>query len=320
VSDWKPLSDTRVAMRRAAMLDRAREYFSEQGLLSVDTPALSRYATSDRNIENLGVRSKPGKDSFLQTSPETYMKRLLASGYPNIYSICRVFRDGESGKRHLPEFTMAEWYRLGFELDAIIDDCVDFIATCLSLASLCESVMKRDYNDVMLEFAGVDALEASTSELVELATEDVRLKAELKDDRSAALDLIMSTIVAPRFEPDKLTVVQHYPASQAALARLCPADNRVADRFEVFCGDLELANGYVELTDPTEQRRRFEEDIANREQSGQSSLLADESLLAALQAGLPECAGVAVGLERLHMVLDQAEDIGDVITFMTQTS
>ena len=233
MSDWKPLSDTRVAMRRAAMLERARQYFSDQGLLSVDTPALSRYATSDRNIENIGVRSKPGKDSFLQTSPETYMKRLLASGYPDIYSICRVFRDGESGKRHLPEFTMVEWYRLGFELDAIIDDCVDFIATCLNLASLSENVVKRDYNDVMLEFADVDALDASTSELVELATDDARLQAELEDDRSAALDLIMSTSVAPRFEPDKLTVVRHYPAGQAALARLCPGDDRVADRFEV---------------------------------------------------------------------------------------
>jgi lysyl-tRNA synthetase class 2 len=320
VSDWKPLSDTPVAMRRAAMLERARQYFSDQGLLSVDTPALSRYATSDRNIENLGVRSQPGRDSFLQTSPEPYMKRLLASGYPDIYSICRVFRDGESGKRHLPEFTMVEWYRLGFELDAIIDDCVNCIAACLGLASLSESVVKRDYNDVMLEFAGIDALGASTGELVNRATNDARLQAELQDDRSAALDLIMSTIVAPRFDADKLTVVQHYPASQAALARLCPDDDRVADRFEVFCGDLELANGYVELTDADEQRQRFEDDIAMREKSGQSSLLADESLLAALQAGLPECAGVSIGIERLHMVLDQAEDIGDVITFMTRTS
>lgn len=307
-------------MRRAAMLERARQYFSDQGLLSVDTPALSRYATSDRNIENLGVRSQPGKDSFLQTSPEPYMKRLLASGYPDIYSICRVFRDGESGKRHLPEFTMLEWYRLGFELDAIIDDCVDCVAACLGLASLSESVVKRDYNDVMLEFADIDALAASTGEIVDRATSDTQLQAKLEDDRSAALDLIMSTIVAPRFEADKLTVVQHYPASQAALARLCPDDDRVADRFEVFCGDLELANGYVELTDASEQRQRFEDDIAMREKSGQSSLLADESLLAALQAGLPECAGVSIGLERLHMVLDQAEDIGDVITFMTRTS
>ena len=161
---------------------------------------------------------------------------------------------------------------------------------------------------------------SATGELVDRATSDTRLQAELEDDRSAALDLIMSTIVAPRFDADKLTVVQHYPASQAALARLCPDDDRVADRFEVFCGDLELANGYVELTDASEQRQRFEDDIAMREKSGKSSLLADEPLLAALQAGLPECAGVSIGLERLHMVLDQAEDIGDVITFVTRTS
>jgi lysyl-tRNA synthetase class 2 len=296
VSDWKPLSDKHVAMRRAAMLERARAYFSDQGLLSIDTPALSRYATSDPNIENLGVRSEPGKDAFLHTSPET------------------------SGNRHLPEFTMAEWYRLGFELDAIVDDCVDFIAACLNLASLSDNVLRHDYNDVRVEFAGVDALDTSTSELVARATDDARLRAELQDDRNAALDLIMSTIVAPCFEPDKLTVVQHYPADQAALARLCPGNSRVADRFEVFCGDLELANGYVELTDASEQRQRFENDIAQREQSGQSSLLTDEHLLDALQAGLPECAGVSVGLERLHMVLDQAEDIGDVITFKTQTS
>ena len=130
----------------------------------------------------------------------------------------------------------------------------------------------------------------------------------------------MSTVVAPSFAADRLTVVKHYPASQAALARLCPGDERVADRFEVFCGDLELANGYVELTDTDEQRRRFESDMAARESSGRSSLLVDESLLAALAAGLPDCAGVSVGIERLHMVLDQAEDIRDVITFATETS
>jgi lysyl-tRNA synthetase class 2 len=172
----------------------------------------------------------------------------------------------------------------------------------------------------MQRFADIDALDASTETVVQRATEDARLQKELGDDRSAALDLIMSTIVAPQFAPDRLTVVRHYPAEQAALARLCPDDARVADRFEVFCGDLELANGYVELTDADEQRRRFESDNAARESSGRSSLLIDEPMLAALQAGLPDCAGVAVGIERLHMVLDQAEDIRDVITFATETA
>lgn len=320
MSDWKPSSDATVATRRAKLLDRARQYFDKQGVLAVDTPALSRYACSDPNIESLAVRSKPGKASFLHTSPEIYMKCLLASGYPDIYSICRVFRDGESGTRHSPEFTMAEWYRLGFGLDSMIEDTISFIAACLELPSLSADVALLEYNDVMLEFAGIDALDASDSKLVRRATDDPRLQSELKGDRDAALDLIMSTIVAPRFAPDQLTVVRHYPASQAALARLCPGNDRVADRFEIFCGDFELANGYVELTDATQQRERFERDLAARQRSGRSSLLADESLLAALECGLPACAGVSVGIERLHMVLDQAEDMRDVITFVTEFS
>jgi elongation factor P--(R)-beta-lysine ligase len=320
MADWKPLSDSSVALRRAALLERARQYFSDQGLLSVDTPALMRHPSSDPNIDNIGVRSKPGKDSYLHTSPEAYMKRLLASGYPDIYSICRVFRDGETGARHLPEFTMAEWYRLGFDLDAIIEDTIDLIAACLNHAALRDHVDNFDYNDAMQTLAGIDALNASSEELVQRATQDARLQKELGDDRNAALDLIMGTVVAPEFAPDRLTVVQHYPAEQAALARLCPNDERVADRFEVFCGELELANGYVELTNADEQRRRFEIDVATREKTGRSSLLVDEPLLAALSAGLPECAGVALGIERLHMVLDQTDDIRDVITFATETS
>ena len=320
MTEWRPLSDKSVAMRRAAMLERARQYFSDQGLLPVDTPALMRFPSSDPNIENIGVRSKPGKDSYLHTSPEAYMKRLLADGFPDIYSICRVYRDGESGARHLPEFTMAEWYRLGFDLDAIVDDTIDFIAACLNHSPLRDQVDRLNYYDAMQEIAGIDALCASDQDLAERATDDSRLQKELGNDRNAALDLIMSTVVAPEFARDRLTVIQHYPAEQAALARLCPGDDRVADRFEVFCGELEIANGYVELTDADEQRQRFEVDVAKREKTGRSSLLIDEPLLAALSAGLPACAGVALGIERLHMVLDQTEDIRDVITFATETS
>ena len=320
MSSWKPLSDTSVAMRRAALIERGRQYFSDEGLLAVDTPALGRYAISDPNIENLRVQTRPGKDSYLQTSPEIYMKRLLACGYPDIYSISRVFRDGESGPRHLPEFTMAEWYRLGFDLDAIVDDCLRFIGASLGIEPGNDKIDRLDYNEVFLELAGVDAIAADTGDIIASATDDPRLRSQLEGDRTAALDLIMSTMIAPSLARDRLTVIQHYPAEQAALARLCPADDRVADRFEVFSGELELANGYVELTDAGEQRQRIEHDIALREQSGRSSLALDESLLAALEAGLPACAGVSVGIERLHMVLDQAEDIRDVITFATETA
>ena len=297
------------------MLDRARQYFAAQGVLAVDTPALGYYASSDTNIANIAVHVASGEKLYLQTSPEMYMKRLLASGYPDIYSICRVFRDGEAGKRHNPEFTMAEWYRLGFGLQQIINDTVGFIAACLNLPRLAENVTQYDYATVLTKFADVDAFSASAGELLSRYSDDDRFKSVMGDDRQAALDLIMSTVVAPQFAADQLTVIKHYPADQAALSRICPDNSQVADRFEVFCGDLELANGYVELTDVTEQRRRFEQDVESRRASGDEPVAVDESLLAALDAGLPDCAGVAIGMERLQMLLDQTDDIGDVVTF-----
>jgi lysyl-tRNA synthetase class 2 len=297
------------------MFDRARRYFAEQDVLAVDTPALGFYASSDTNIASISAHTASGKTLYLQTSPEMYMKRLLASGYPDIYSICRVFRDGEAGKRHNPEFTMAEWYRLGFGLQQIIDDTVGFIATCLNLPRLAENVTQYDYATAFMKFADVDAFSASADELLSRYSGDDRFKSVVGNDRQAALDLIMSTVVAPQFAADQLTVIKHYPAEQAALSRICPGDNQVADRFEVFCGDLELANGYVELTDAAEQRRRFEQDVESRRTSGDETIAVDESLLAALDAGLPDCAGVAIGMERLQMLLDQTDDIGDVVTF-----
>ena len=319
MTGWKPTSDSSVATRRAEILERARQFFRERDVLAVDTPALGRHAMWDPSVESLSVRTKSGQVSFLQTSPEIYMKRLLAAGYPDIYTVCRVFRDGETGKRHQSEFTLAEWYRLGFGLDSIIDDTLQFIASCLNISSLADNAARYDYAEAFRESAAFDIFAASTDELKNRATNDARLRDEIGEDRDAALDLIMSTIVAPQFEHDRLTVVRHYPASQASLARLCPDDDRVAERFEIFCGDVELANGYVELTDPGEQQQRIERDLKTRQQSGQSSFAGDEALIAALHAGLPDCAGVAVGIERLQMVLDQTDDIQDVVTFVTGT-
>jgi lysyl-tRNA synthetase class 2 len=302
------------------MLERARRYFARQNVLAVDTPALSRYAISDPNIDSLEIRTPGGTGQYLHTSPEVCMKRLLASGYPDIYSICRVFRAGESGKRHQREFTLAEWYRLGFDLDSIIDDTIQFIAECLNSPTLAANVVSYEYREAIGQFAGVDIYDAPHNELLAVCQADARLKAELGEDRQAVLDLIMSTIVATQFARGRLTVVRHYPVSQAALARLCPNDARVADRFEIFYGDLELANGYVELNDPVEQRQRIDRDLQARQQAGRAGLPADETLLAALESGLPECAGVAVGMERLHMVLDQTDDIADVVTFGSENS
>jgi lysyl-tRNA synthetase class 2 len=244
------------------------------------------------------------------------MKRLLAAGYPDIYSICRVYRDGEAGPKHAPEFTLAEWYRHGFDLRAIIDDTIRFIATCLDDASLAESVVMTTYDEVVRRHVGVDPLSAGIEELAACTAPDERLRQELGDDRDAWLDLIMVSVVAPALPAGHLTVISHYPASQASLARLCPDDARVADRFEVFYGAMELANGFVELTDAEEQRHRIDTDLARRRRLGRVCEPWDRDLVAALEAGLPESAGVAVGLERLHMVLEGSEDIADVMTFV----
>lgn len=305
--EWQPSADSNVAQRRAELMTRTREYFRSQDVLSVDTPAMGPYPSSDPNIDSFPVPQNSGRDAWLQTSPESFMKRLLASGYPDIYSICRVFRNGEIGRRHNPEFTLIEWYRLGFDLDAIIKDTVALLATCLEAPQLVSSVESFEYAEAFERFAHIDVFNSSAGEIAAQLKADADLQAALGENKQDWLDLAISEFIAPCFTSNQLTVIRHYPADQAALARICPNDSRVADRFEVFYGGLELANGYVELTDAAEQRRRFESAVDEQ--------YVDEALLAAMSSGLPECAGVAVGLERLHMALDQTDDIRNVITF-----
>jgi lysyl-tRNA synthetase class 2 len=299
------------------MLRRLRDHFENSATLEVTTPALSKAAASDVQIESLEVHSTLNDSPlFLHTSPEFCMKRLLASGYPDIYSICRVFRDGEVGRRHQPEFTMIEWYRLGYQLGAIVDDALATIAAALDTPTLTGNAVVSDYRDVFVRALGVDPMTATIDELAGAADADRDLRMALGNDRDGWLDLLLSTRIAPDFSPNRLTVIRHYPASQSALARICPVDANVADRFEVFVGPLEVANGYVELTDAGIQAKRIENDLAARRLRGQVTPPRDESLIAALQAGLPACAGVAMGLERLQMVHDKTDDIRNVIPFV----
>jgi len=303
------------------MLRRLRASFDAESVLEVDTPALSTAAVSDVNIESLEVRSKLTEASlYLHTSPEFCMKRLLASGYPDIYSICRVYRDGELGRRHQAEFTMVEWYRLGFGLADIITNTLDVIAVALDDPELTDDVVVIDYINAFVDVSGVDPLQASIDDLAKVADADDELRQSLGDARDDWLDLILATKIAPSFAADKLTVLQHYPASQAALAQICPADASVADRFEVFMGPMELANGYVELTDARVQAERIANDQVQRKLRGQEVRPQDDSLLAALESGLPACAGVAMGLERLQMMHDKTNDIRDVISFPFETA
>ena len=313
---WRPTGEPRAAVNRAAMLKRIRNYFEGAGVLEVDTPALSPFAVSDTQLESFEIRQSAVSPQplFLHTSPEFCMKRLLAAGYPDIYSICRVFRDGESGRQHQPEFTMLEWYRLGFELDDIVDDALRVIRAALATETDADT-RQYDYRPLFIESIGLDPLLASVEDLATAADADARLRRSLADERDDWLDLLLATRIVPGFSRDRLTVVRHYPASQAALARLCPGDAAVADRFEIFLGATELANGYVELTDASEQWRRLLADNASRRRRGRPERPVDKTLLAALEHGMPACAGVAMGLERLQMLHDGADDIRDVITF-----
>ncbi len=299
------------------MLERIRAYFAEQDVLAVDTPALSAFATSDPNIDNITVQLA-ASTAFLHTSPESSMKCLLAAGYPDIYSICRVFRNGEKGRQHLPEFTLLEWYRLNFGLAAMIADTTALIACCLERPELGRQFDLLDYERAFRDIAGIDVFDATIDDLATTVSADGALRDSLGDDRNAWLDLVLTMTVVPGFATERLTVLQHYPRSQAALARACPGDARVADRFEVFLGTLELANGYVELTDAVEQSKRFARDSEARRIAAKPATPADELLLAALGSGLPDCAGVAVGIERLHMHYEQTDNIDQVVTFSSR--
>ena len=312
---WRPVAGPEIARLRAGMLRRAREFFSERGVIEVDTPLLSTAAVSDVNIESIEARLilDPTRPYFLHTSPEYFMKRMLAAGFPDIYSIARVFRDGECGRHHQPEFTLAEWYRLNFDLRRIVQDTVEFVAAVTGCYRA--EADHLSYNEALRRHAGVDPTCATVGALADAAGADEDLRASLADDRDAWLDLLVTSRVAPGFPRDRLTVVSHYPASQAALARLCPEDPSVAERFEVYGGALELANGYVELADAREQRARIAADQDERRKRSLPVREVDDAFLAALDAGLPQCAGVAVGFDRLVMLAAGKDDIRSVTHF-----
>jgi lysyl-tRNA synthetase class 2 len=310
---WRPNSGPDAARARARMLERARDYFSQQGVLEVTTPALSSRTTTDPNISSFEVESGD-EDLYLQTSPEHFMKRLLASGYPDIYQLGQVFRYGEVGRRHLPEFTMIEWYRLGFGLQQIIDDTLALAGELFSKRQLNDTDF-ISYSQAFESALGIDALATTSQELAVAIGADAELSASIGDDVDQWLDLAMATRIAPSFAKDRLTVVSHYPASQASLARLCPDNQSLADRFELYFFETELANGFVELTSANEQLERFEADREKRKTDRKPVPAVDDKLIDALRAGLPDSAGVALGLDRVLMIDEGHDDIRQVTTF-----
>lgn len=303
---------------RARLLAQIRAFFHQQGIMEVETPVCSHAATTDPSIHSLVTRyTGPGAPSgvplYLHTSPEFPMKRLLAAGSGPIYQLCKVFRDGESGRLHNPEFTLLEWYRPGFDHHRLMDEVEQLVQWVLPER---RPVRRVSYQALFEQLLGLNPHAATAEQLRDLALQqDVPGIAQLDlPHRDAWLDLLMTHCIEPALGAG-LCFVYDYPASQAALARIRPDDPPVAERFELYIDGVEVANGFHELADGAEQRRRFEQDLQARSAAGQPLVPMDEQLLAALDRGLPDCAGVALGIDRLLMRVVGAEHIDQVIAF-----
>jgi len=299
--DWRPSADNVALRARAELLATLRGFFAARGVMEVDTPLLGSHGVTDPAIEPLQVAAAPGP-LFLQTSPEFFMKRLLAAGSGPIYQLGKVFRAQELGARHNPEFTMLEWYRPGYALRELIDEVADLVVTSIrACGGEVPEVEIRAYGALLEELVGIDPHRATAGELAAVA----RSFAETGDltlDRDGWLDLLMTHAVEPALRGRGLVFVRDYPESQAALARCVVRDGvRVADRFEAYLGGVELANGYRELLDPGELQRRAERDNRVRAGHGQEYRALDPRFVAAHEAGLPDCSGVALGVDRLLM-------------------
>ena len=312
---WRPTATLMALTRRAAMLAAAREFFAKRGVLEVETPILSKAAVSDPQIETLASQvAGIAERVYLCTSPEYAMKRLLAAGSGDIYQICKVFRDAERGRWHHPEFTLIEWYRLGFDDASLMTEVAALVAYLLAPYRELEPAERLSYSAALQSHAGVDAYGASDGELSESARRHgIVCHAEL--DRDAKLDLLMGLVVGPRLGFGRPCFICDYPVSQAALARLKPGPPPLAARFELYLDGVELANGFHELADEAEQRARFVQDQERRRARGQVERPLDENLLEALEAGLPDCAGVALGFDRLVAIALGAPQLADAMAF-----
>jgi elongation factor P--(R)-beta-lysine ligase len=317
VAAWRPSASLQVLKARAELYGSVRAFFAERGVLEVETPILSRHATVDRHIDSFAVTIPdsrfPTPGLWLQTSPEFAMKRLLAAGSGPIWQIAKVFRVDEQGRHHNPEFTMLEWYRPGYDQHALMDEVAALLADC-GIAAVCG---RRSYREAFERYAGFDPHAQDAAALrARLRAHGVAEPAGLDADNIANasfwLDLWMALVVGPQLGREAPEFIHDFPAAQAALARVRDGDPPLAERFELFWHGIELANGFHELTDAAEQARRFRADRDWRAARGRAVPPADDHLIAALEAGLPACAGVALGLDRLLMLklglnrLDQA--------------
>lgn len=310
--DWQPSASRQTLQARALVLRKIRDWFYRRNILEVETPHLSRGATTDPHIDSFQCA-----DRTLRTSSEFHQKRLLAAGIGDNYELGRVYRIDESGRYHNPEFTMLEWYRCGIDHHGLIDEVSDLLEY-LHDASF-PGFKKISYRELWQQVADVDIAGATPQTLIDCFTQrGIEVPAATANCTDELLDLGMATFIARSLVPDTYTCIYHYPASQASLARIESTDSSYAYacRFEIFYGSVELANGYYELRDADEQLARFTADNLARAEQGKAPMPIDQQLINALSHGLPDCAGVALGVDRLLMILlEGVTHISDTLSF-----
>ncbi|WP_298633028.1 EF-P lysine aminoacylase EpmA [uncultured Umboniibacter sp.] len=306
MTSWRPTASLQSLQQRAKILSGLRKFFAEREVLEVEVPLLSAAGGTDLNIELLKIE---GEDRWLASSPEFPLKRLVAAGYGDVYALQKVFRKGESGRRHNSEFTMLEWYRVGFDEFQLMDE----------VEALCQRILRMppasrvSYRSLFVDAINVDPFVASDDELAKLGAELTGLE-PLALDRDGWLDIIFSHAIEPKLANP--VFIFDFPASQSALAQLCSRDyGQVARRFELVYGGLELANGYFELTDGAEQYQRFTRELRLRTQQNKPTVALDQNLIDALNTSMPGCAGVAMGVDRLCMLDANTQTLSEVISF-----
>jgi len=316
VINWQPSASIETLRTRAQILKTIRDFFVSRDVMEVETPLLCGTSVTDPFIQSIPAlfQSQPhGSEQryYLQTSPEYAMKRLLAAGYGAIFQISKAFRQSEIGRFHNPEFTLIEWYRPGFDHHALMDEMDALLQTVLKT----QAAERKSYLDVFTQHLHLNPHNVTVDELIACATYNHISVALDSKDRDTWLQLLMSDYIEPRIGQDRPCFIYDFPASQAALARIQPGNPPVASRFEVYFRGIELANGFHELQDANEQRNRFKKNQSTREQLGLNQMVIDEFFLSALTQGLPDCAGVALGIDRLIMLASNSNSIADVLSF-----
>lgn len=309
--NWQPVVSRAALERRAALLRDIRAYFSVQQVLEVQTPLLGLAGATDPALESFVVAAPKRPLRYLQTSPEFAMKRLLAAGSGDIYQICPAFRREEMTRLHREEFTLLEWYRLGFDHHRLMDD----VGALLTSVGFPFPISRHAYRDLCRVHAGIDPGSASTAELAKAAAEAGARLGDAAQDRALLLDWLFGCRVLPALPRTEAVFIFDFPVEQAAYARVRAGDPPVGERFELVLGEMELANGFHEVTDAAEQRARHQRENARRRALGLPVIPLDEALLEAMESGLPPCSGVALGLDRLLMALSGTLDIRDVLPF-----